>query len=112
MVKSISVIGAGYVGLVTAACFAELGHRVTLLEIDGERLNALEQGVLPVHESDLPELWQRHWAGGRLRLTSDYEQGLDGSEFVFIAVGTPSTRNGKPDLRWVRSAAKSIPAPA
>ncbi len=108
MVKSISVIGAGYVGLVTAACFAELGHRVTLLEIDGERLNALEQGVLPVHEPDLPELWQRHWAGGRLRLTSDYEQGLDGSEFVFIAVGTPSTRNGRPDLRWVRSAARGI----
>ena len=108
MERRISVIGAGYVGLTTAACFAELGHRVSLLEIDPERLNSLEQGVLPLHEPGLPELWQRHWAEGRLRLTSDYEQGLDGSEFAFIAVGTPSTTNGKPELRWVRSAARSI----
>jgi len=108
MERRISVIGAGYVGLTTAACFAELGHWVSLLEIDPERLNSLEQGVLPVHEPGLPELWKRHWAEGRLRLTSDYEQGLDGSEFAFIAVGTPSTTNGKPDLRWVRSAARSI----
>lgn len=108
MVRRISVIGAGYVGLVTAACFAELGYRVTLLEIDPERLDALENGVFPVHEPGLPELWQRHLAGGRLYLTGDYEHGLEGSEFAFIAVGTPSTKNGKPDLRWIRSAARSI----
>jgi len=106
--SNISVIGAGYVGLVTAACFAELGHRVTLLEIDPERLDSLEQGVLPVHEPGLPELWQRNWAEGRLRLTSNYAHGLEESEFAFIAVGTPSATNGKPDLRWVRSAAKGI----
>ncbi len=104
----ISVIGAGYVGLVTAACFAELGHRVTLLEIDSERLSALERGVLPVYEPGLPELWQRNYAQGRLHLTSDYVPGLAGSEFAFIAVGTPSATNGKPDLKWVRSAAKSL----
>lgn len=108
MERVISVIGAGYVGLVTAACFAELGHRVTLLENDPERLNSLEHGLLPVHEPSLPELWQHHWAEGRLRLTSDYEQGLDASEFAFIAVGTPSTTNGKPNLRSVCSAARSI----
>ncbi len=106
--RNISVIGAGYVGLVTAACFAEFGHRVTLLEIDPERLSALEQGVLPIHEPDLPELWQRNCDEGRLHLTSNYVQGLEDSEFVFIAVGTPSTTNGKPDLMWIRSAAKSI----
>ena len=106
--RNISVIGAGYVGLVTATCFAELGHQVTLLEIDPEKLNLLGHGILPIYEPDLPELWQRHWMGGRLRLTSDYRQGLADSEFVFIAVGTPSTANGKPDLRGIRSAAKSI----
>ena len=106
--RNISVIGAGYVGLVTAACFAEFGHRVTLLEIDLERLSALEQGVLPIHEPGLLEIWQRNCAEGRIHLTSNYVQGLEDSEFVFIAVGTPSTTNGKPDLTWVRSAAKSI----
>lgn len=108
MARKISIIGAGYVGLVTAACFAELGHQVTLLETDLEKSAALQAGVLPVHEQGLPELWHRHWANGRLSLTNDYEQGLEGSEFVFIAVGTPSTTNGKPDLRWVRSAARGI----
>jgi len=108
MARKISIIGAGYVGLVTAACFAELGHQVTLLETDLEKSTALQAGVLPVHEQGLPELWHRHWASGRLFLTNDYEQGLEGSEFVFIAVGTPSTTNGRPDLRWVRSAARGI----
>lgn len=108
MARKISIIGAGYVGLVTAACFAELGHQVTLLETDLEKSTALQAGVLPVHEQGLPELWHRHWANGRLFLTNDYEQGLEDSEFVFIAVGTPSTTNGRPDLRWVRSAARGI----
>ncbi len=106
--RKISVIGAGYVGLVTAACFAELGHEVTILEIDPEKLDLLGQGVLPVYEPGLPELWHRNCAEGRLRLTADYAQGLEGSQFAFITVGTPSTSNGKPDLKWVRSATESI----
>jgi UDPglucose 6-dehydrogenase len=106
--KFISVIGAGYVGLVTAACFAELGNKVTLIEIDPRKIRLLEQGIMPVHEQRLPEIWRRHRINGRLRLTSDYDQGLKDSEYVFICVGTPSTSNGKPDLRSVRSAAKSI----
>lgn len=104
----ISVVGAGYVGLVTATCFADLGHQVTLIEIDQEKMNLLKRGVMPVHEPDLPELWQRHWVGGRLSITSDYEKGLENCELTFICVGTPSTANGNPDLRGVRSAAKSI----
>jgi UDPglucose 6-dehydrogenase len=106
--RNISIIGAGYVGLVTAACFADLGHRVTLLEIDSEKLTSLEQGVLPIHEPGLPELWQRNYEEGRLLLTGDYTQGLGNSEFAFITVGTPSTNNGKPNLKWVHQAAKSI----
>jgi UDPglucose 6-dehydrogenase len=106
--KNISVIGAGYVGLVTAACFAELGHKVSLLEIDNKKLTALEHGVIPINEPGLPELWQRHQAEGRIRVTSNYIHGLLGAEFVFMTVGTPSTRNGKPNLKWIRSAAKSV----
>lgn len=106
--KNISVIGGGYVGLVTAACFAELGHKVSLLEIDPGKLNSLGHGVIPISEPGLPELWKSNQAEGRICVTSNYIQGLLGADFVFIAVGTPSTRNGKPDLKWVRSAAKSI----
>jgi UDPglucose 6-dehydrogenase len=106
--SSISVIGAGYVGLTTAACFAELGHQVTLLEIDPDKLNSLQRGVLPIHEPQLLELWQNNYGEGRLQLTSNYKQGLANSEFAFITVGTPSAHNGKPDLKWVRQAAKSI----
>ncbi|MGD2065331.1 MAG: NAD-binding protein, partial [Dehalococcoidia bacterium] len=106
--SNISVIGGGYVGLVTAACFAELGNKVSLLEIDTERLSALERGELPVTEPGLPQLWERNSAAGRLSVTNDYPQGLSESEFVFIAVGTPSTSNGKPDLKWVRLAAEGI----
>lgn len=106
--SNISVIGAGYVGLVTATCLAELGHNVSLIEINPDKVNYLKQGTLPITEKDLPELWQRNWEAGRLSVTNDYSQGLADSEFAFIAVGTPSTSNGKPDLKWVRSAAKNI----
>jgi UDPglucose 6-dehydrogenase len=106
--SNISVIGAGYVGLVTAAGFAELGHNVTLVEIDPERVTTLECGVLPINEPGLADLWRRHQTEGRISVTGNYLQGLLGAEFAFIAVGTPSTRNGKPDLKYVRLAAKSI----
>jgi UDPglucose 6-dehydrogenase len=106
--NNITIIGGGYVGLVTAAGFAELGHNVNLLEIDPEKLTILGRGMLPINEPGLAELWQSHQAAGRIHVTSNYIQGLLGAEFAFIAVGTPSTRNGKPDLKWVRLAAKSI----
>lgn len=106
--SNISVIGAGYVGLVTAVGFAELGHRVNLLEIASAKLSALERDELPISEPGLPELWKRWRAHGRIDVTGDYIQGLRDTQFAFIAVGTPATRNGKPDLKWVRSAARSI----
>ncbi len=106
--SSISVIGGGYVALVTAAGFAELGHKVSLLEIDPAKLSALERGILPVGEPSLPELWQRNQAEGRICVTGSYMQGLLGAEFVFIALGVSSTSTGKPDLKWVRLAAKNI----
>ena len=106
--KNIAVIGAGYVGLVTAACFAELGNKVCLIEIDTKKLNALKRGQMPINEPGLPELWRRNQLAGRITVTDNYIQGLLGTEFVFIAVGTPSTRSGKTDLKWVRLATKKI----
>jgi UDPglucose 6-dehydrogenase len=108
IMKNISVIGAGYVGLVTAACFAELGHKVKLLEIDLQKLSALERGVIPISEPGLPDMWKRNQAEGRISVTANYIEGLLGADFVFIAVGTPSTYSGKPDLKYVRLAAKNI----
>lgn len=106
--SNISVIGAGYVGLSTAACFAELGHNITLIEIDPEKLTALKNGVMPISEPGLNEMWQRNKQEGRINVTNNYIDGLLGAEFVFIAVGTPAASNGKPDLKWVRLAAKNI----
>ena len=106
--KNITVIGAGYVGLVSAACFAELGHKVTLLEIEPEKIKSLTHGELPINEPGLLELWRRNQAEGRLYVTNHYIDGLLGAEFAFVAVGTPSGNNGKPDLKWVRLAAKNL----
>ena len=106
--KNISVIGAGYVGLVTATCFAELGNKVSLIEIDAKKLTALERGQMPINEPGLSELWQRNQAERRISVTDNYIEGLLGADFAFIAVGTPSIRSGRPALKWVRLATKSI----
>jgi UDPglucose 6-dehydrogenase len=106
--SDITVIGAGYVGLVTATCFAEFGNRVRLVEIDRDKVRSLSRGLMPVSEAQLPEMWQRNWEAGRLHVTGDYAEGLADSRFAFIAVGTPSAASGRPDLRYVRSAARSI----
>lgn len=106
--KNISVIGAGYAGLVTAAGLAELGNKVTLIENDLKKVSVLESGRLPTNEPGLPELWKRNQAEGKLSVTDNYKKGLLGADFAFIAVVTPSGRNGKPDLKWVRAATKSI----
>ncbi len=106
--KNITVVGVGYVGLVTGACFADLGNRVTALDIDEDRIAGLKRGELPIYEPGLEELVERNTAAGRLRFTTSYEDGLKGAEFVFIAVGTPEGGDGEADLKYVRSAAESI----
>ena len=108
--KSICVIGAGYVGLVTGTCFADLGNQVVILDIDAGRVERLQSGVMPIYEPGLEELVRRNAAGGRLRFTTSYEEGLAQAEFVFIAVDTPSGTEGEADLRSVRAAASSIAA--
>jgi UDPglucose 6-dehydrogenase len=86
--KQICVVGVGYVGLVTAACFADLGNRVIALDISEERIAGLKRGELPIYEPGLQELVDRNVNAGRITFTTSYAEGLDGTEFVFIAVGT------------------------
>jgi len=107
-VKSICVIGAGYVGLVTGTCLADLGNRVVLLDIDQGKIDKLNAGVMPIYEPGLEELVRRNAGSGRLRFTTRYEEGLADAEFVFIAVDTPSGAEGEADLKSVRTAARSI----
>jgi UDPglucose 6-dehydrogenase len=106
--SNISIIGSGYVGLVTAACFAEFGNKVTVLAVDKNKPIILENGTLPVNEPDLEEIWQRNRKRGRINVTDDYFEGLLGTGFTFIAVDVPSGNNGKPDLKLVRLAAMNI----
>jgi len=106
--EGIGVFGAGYVGLVTAACFAELGRDVTAYDIDPERIAALEAGEVPIHEPGLPELIARNVTAGRLHFTTQPSAAVAGKSVVFIAVGTPSGPDGRADLASVRSAATTI----
>jgi UDPglucose 6-dehydrogenase len=106
--KEICVIGVGYVGLVTAAGFADLGNRVTALDINEERVANLRKGILPIYEPALEEVVRRNVQAGRLSFTSSYAEGLEPAEFAFIAVGTPEGVDGDADLRYVRAAAESI----
>lgn len=106
--KQICVVGVGYVGLITAAGFADLGNRVIALDIMREKIEGLKQGLMPIYEPGLEELVERNVKAGRLTFTTDYAEALQGTEFVFIAVGTPSGVDGEADLQYVGAAARSI----
>lgn len=106
--KSIAVAGTGYVGLVTGTCFANLGNRVTCIDINEEKIRKLQQGEVPIYEPGLSELIQRNVKAGRLHFTTSYDDALTDAEFVFVCVGTPSGVDGEADLRYVRMAAESI----
>lgn len=106
--KSIAVIGTGYVGLVTGTCFADLGNKVTCIDIDPRKIEILQGGGTPIYEPGLEEVVRRNVAAGRLAFTTAYAEGLADAEFVFIAVGTPSGVDGEADLQYVRMAAETI----
>jgi UDPglucose 6-dehydrogenase len=107
-VKNITVIGVGYVGLVSAAGFADLGNKVTALDINEERIKGLNQGLMPIYEPGLEEMVERNAGAGRLLFTTSYAEALADAEFVFIAVGTPSGVDGEADLKYVAAAAESV----
>src|SRR6185437_15329561 len=101
---NIAIVGSGYVGLVAGACFAEIGHRVILVDSDEKKIAALRHGRVPIHEEFLPELITRH-PGSRLSFTQDLPSAVRASDAVFIAVGTPPTEDGDADLSYVEQVA-------
>jgi UDPglucose 6-dehydrogenase len=104
----ISVIGAGHVGLVTGACFADLGHRVVMVDNDAKRIEQLKRGVMPYYEPGLEELVARGVREHRLSFTTSLKEGVHKSTIIFIAVGTPQKSNGEADLAYVEAVARSI----
>ena len=105
----IAMIGGGYVGLVSGACFADLGVDVTVVEVDAGRLQALNEGRIPIYEPGLDKLVADNAAAGRLRFTGDLAAGVAGVEAVFIAVGTPTRRgDGHADVSFVNAAAEQV----
>ena len=107
-VADVAVIGVGYVGLLTGACLAELGHHVTGVEIEPRRLSSLREDRLPLHEPGLDELVATNRAARRLRFTKDYEEAIPRSQFAFVAVNTPPGPSGEADTTFVFSAVRSI----
>jgi UDPglucose 6-dehydrogenase len=100
----IAVVGSGYVGLVTAACFAELGHDVFSVDVDQAKIEALKNGHVPIYEEFLPELLDRH-RGRRLTFTTSLPEAVKACPVIFIAVGTPASKNGDADLSYVEAVA-------
>ena len=105
---NICVIGVGYVGLVTGACFAEFGIKVTCVDNDREKIAGLRQGKIPIYEPRLEELVLKNLRENRLQFTDNLEEGVSHSLVIFIAVGTPSDKEGRADLRYVKEVAEAV----
>jgi UDPglucose 6-dehydrogenase len=105
---NIAVIGTGYVGLVTGACFAEFGIKVTCVDSDSNKIAELDQGKIPIFEPGLEEIVQRNMQNGFLRFTSNIDEAIQNSLVIFIAVGTPPKADGSADLSYVDAVSRSI----
>ncbi len=104
----ITVIGTGYVGLVTGTCLAEVGNDVLCLDLDANKIRILQEGGIPIHEPGLLEMVQRNVAAGRLHFTTSIEESVAYGQIQFIAVGTPPDEDGSADLQYVTAAARNI----
>ena len=103
---NLSVIGTGYVGLVTGACFAKLGHHVTCVDIDEEKIHKINNGVSPIFEEGLDSLLLTHKE--KITATNDYSTALQKSDITFLCVGTPSLKNGNIDLTFIKESIKQV----
>lgn len=105
---NISIVGTGYVGLVSGTCFSEMGNHVWCIDIDQKKIDCLKNGKIPIYEPGLEEMVLRNHKDGRLDFTTDYSQAIPESDICFIAVGTPPGEDGSADTRYVLAAAESI----
>ena len=105
---NIAIVGTGYVGLVSGACFSEMGANVTCIDIDANKINKLKKGIIPIYEPGLEEMVMRNQNGGRLHFATDLTQCLDHVEIVFSAVGTPPNEDGSADIHYVLDVAHTI----
>lgn len=104
----IAVIGTGYVGLVTGACFAEFGVDVTCVDVDRQKVDNLNNGIIPIYEPGLDKIVEKNVAQGRLHFTTDIKHAVENALVVFLAVGTPPQPDGTPDMSYYRQAAKDV----
>ena len=104
----ITVIGTGYVGLVTGVCFADVGNDVLCIDIDESKIQRLLRGEMPIHEPGLDDVAARNVRAGRLNFSSDYGRAIAHSDVFFIAVGTPTDEDGSADVRHVEAAAREL----
>lgn len=105
---NIGVVGTGYVGLVAGACFAESGNDVICMDVDKDKIAGLERGVIPIYEPGLEDIIKNNVKAGRLSFSTDIKETVQGSEVIFIAVGTPQDEDGSADLRYVLEVAANI----
>ncbi len=105
---NISIVGTGYVGLVSGACFAELGATVHCIDTDNEKIDKLNNGIIPIYEPGLEDLVHRNSKAGRLFFSTDLTESLNDVEILFIAVGTPPGEDGSADMSHVLAVAKTI----
>jgi UDPglucose 6-dehydrogenase len=104
----IAVIGTGYVGLVSGACFAEFGVDVTCVDVDETKIEKLKSGIIPIYEPGLDTLVEKNVNAGRLHFTTEIRSAVEGAQAVFLAVGTPPKEDGSPDMSYYQQAAKDV----
>ncbi|GFP74223.1 UDP-glucose dehydrogenase family protein [Clostridium fungisolvens] len=104
----IAVAGTGYVGLVAGVCFAEVGHQVTCVDIDENKINSMKDGISPIYEADLEGLMQKNYAKGTLNYTTDYKSAYKDADAIFIGVGTPEQPDGSANLSYIATVARQI----
>jgi UDPglucose 6-dehydrogenase len=97
----VAVVGTGYVGLVTGTCFAETGNQVTCIDIDQAKVDSLNKGKITIYEPGLEPLFDRNRKDGRLKFTTDLEEGIKEAEVIFLALPTPPGEDGSADLKWL-----------
>src|SRR5215203_6734764 len=104
----IAVIGTGYVGLVTGACFAEFGVEVTCVDVDEKKIEGLKNNIMPIYEPGLDTIVEKNFKAGRLHFTTDVKSAVEQALVVFLAVGTPPKEDGSPDMSYYQQAAEDV----